>query len=372
MPAHDHRYDHEMMKRTLRLARKGAGHVSPNPMVGAVIVDDGKIISEGYHHAVGLEHAEVDALKKIDFKAHGMDMYVNLEPCSHYGRTPPCVDAILKAGISNLHIGMVDPNPLVAGRGVRKLRKQGVSVEVGILEDEAKLLNESFIKYITQKIPFVVAKAAITLDGKIATENGDSGQFSAGISGQKSHKYAHKLRKDLDAILVGGGTVLADNPRLTCRLPGNIRQPLRIVLDGSGVSPKDSVVFDTTTAKTILVTSRKSDKQWRKAITDKGCEIWLMPGKQGKIDIADLLVKLGEKEVASMLVEGGSQILGAFKDAGCIDRLDLAIAPMILGGCGKPVFGGKSAIKLDDAWKLTYSSSQRSGKDILVRAYPNK
>lgn len=372
MPLHDHRYDYEMMKRALRLAKRGAGFASPNPMVGAVIVENGKVMAEGYHHAFGLEHAEVDALKKLDFKARGMDMYVSLEPCSHYGKTPPCVDAILKAGISNLHVAMVDPNPLVAGRGFKKLRKNGVSVEVGILEEEAKKLNESFIKYITTRKPFVVAKAAITLDGKIATQEGDSGQFSSGISSEKSHLYAHKLRKELDAILVGGGTVKADNPRLTCRLKGKVKQPVRLILDGKGVSPVGSVVFNTEAARTILVTSRKSDKNWRKQIADKGTEIWLMPAKNGRINLNDLMTKLGENEIASLLVEGGSEVLGAFKDAGLIDRLDLAIAPMVIGGCGKPVFSGKSALKLDDAWKLSYSSFKESGGDILIQAYPEK
>jgi diaminohydroxyphosphoribosylaminopyrimidine deaminase/5-amino-6-(5-phosphoribosylamino)uracil reductase len=360
-----------MMRRALRLAKKGAGRVSPNPLVGAVIVRDGEIVAEGYHHQFGADHAEVDALKKLDFKAKDCDMYVNLEPCSHSGKTPPCAEALIKAGVRSVHVAMIDPNPLVAGKGVRMLQEAGIPVEVGLLENDAQRLNESFVKFITTRIPFVVAKAAMSLDGKIATRNGDSGQKSGGISGADAHRYVQELRRDLDAILVGGGTVKADNPRLTCRLDKCPRQPVRVVLDGLGVAPAEAQVFDASVSPTIVVTSRNSDAAWRKAVAARGAEVWLLRGTKGIVNISEVLQKLGQREIASVLLEGGSDVLGGFLRAGLIDRFDLIYSPRLIGGDGLPLFGGEGAVRLSDSIALSVDSVRRLDDDILVTAYPH-
>ena len=360
-----------MMKRALSIARKGVGFVSPNPMVGAVLVRDGKVVAEGFHKAVGSDHAEIDALKKVGFEAGACDMYVSLEPCVHYGRTPPCTDALIKAGLRKIHIAMIDPNPLVAGKGGRELRAAGIEVEVGLLEEDARRLNGAYIKHITEGKPFVVAKAAMTLDGKIATGTGDSGQNSGGITGPESHRYVHRLRRELDAVLVGAGTVKADNPLLTCRLPGKSRQPLRVILDGLGESPADSAVFNTEQVRTLLVTTRESPENWRREVDARGVELLLLPGRAGKVDIDSLLLELGRREVTSLLVEGGSDILAGFLAADAIDRFDLIYAPRIIGGREIPVFGGEGVSFLDLAYRLKIESVRRMGNDVMLQAYPN-
>ncbi len=357
-----------MMRRAIRLARRGMGWVSPNPMVGAVIVKDGQIVAEGFHRRFGSDHAEVDALRKLDFRADGCDMYVNLEPCSHYGKTPPCAQAIIEAGIRTVHVAMIDPNPLVAGKGVAKLRRAGVVVELGVLETEARKLNETFLTYIIEKRPFVLLKAAMTLDGKIATVSGDSGQQTGGISGPEAHRYVQRLRRDLDAILVGAGTVLTDDPRLTCRLRG-ARQPLRVILDGHGRSPIDAQVFDTDAACTLVATTRKSPAAWRKALAARDVDVLLFPGPKGRIAVRRLLEDLAQRGVGSVLVEGGSEVHAAFLHEGLADRLDIIAAPRIVGGAAIPMVGGAGARTLDAAYRLEFGSVRKLGGDLLIPAF---
>jgi len=378
MKPHDHQHDREMMARALSLARRGRGWTSPNPMVGAVLVRNGRLVAEGWHRHWGADHAEVDALRKVDFKADQCDMYVTLEPCVHQGVTPPCVEAIIRAGVRTVHVAMIDPNPLVSGKGVRKLRQAGLGVEVGVLEREARELNEIFVKFITTGRPFVVAKAALSLDGRIATASGDSGQKSGGLSGPEAHRYVHQLRRDLDAILVGAGTVLADDPLLTCRLPGRTRQPLRIVLDGMGRAPLSAHVFDVSAAPTTVATTLQSPKIWRENLIRMGVQVWvyksgrrrLKTAGEAAIDPHELVAELGQRKIASLLIEGGSKTHAAFMEAGLIDRYDLIFAPRLIGGDGLPLFAGSGARALAEAPTVSRLSTRRLGKDILVRAYP--
>ena len=269
-----------------------------------------------------------------------------------------------------VHVAMIDPNPLVAGRGVEKLRKAGIGVEVGLLEDEARRLNEVFVKYITTKTPFVVAKAAVTLDGKIATRTGDSGRRDGGMSGPEARRYVHGLRRDLDAILVGGETVRLDNPRLTCRIGRNVRQPVRIVLDGRGVSPVDAAVFNSHEAPTVLATTRASEGAWRRAVAGRGAEVLLLPGPKGTIAPKRLLVELGRRQIASLLVEGGSLVLASFLEAGAIDRFDVIYTPRMVGGRGLPLIGGDGAAGLAESWSFSALVARRLGSDLLVQARP--
>ncbi len=363
-------HDRALMRRALKLARRGAGFVSPNPLVGAVIAKNGRVVAEGYHHACGDDHAEVDALKKLDFKAPGLDLYVTLEPCVHHGHTPPCTDAIIRAGIRRVCVAMVDPNPLVAGKGIAKLRRAGIEVEVGLLENDARRLNEAFICFISARRPFVVAKAALSLDGRIATASGDSGQKSGGISSPEAHRYVQGLRHDLDAILVGAGTVTADNPRLTCRLNGRVRQPLRIVLDGQGLSSPQAQVFDSAAAPTLVATTRTASAEWRKAVSAKGAEVVVFKGRKGRLDVRDLLMELGRRCIGSLLVEGGGQILAAFLAADCIDRLDLLYAPRLIGALGVPLIDTAGQATLSEAWRLSPGRTRHLGRDLLVQSYP--
>jgi len=312
----------------------------------------------------------VDALKKLDFKARGCELYVNLEPCAHVGRTPPCVEAILRSGIRRVHIAVLDPNPLVAGKGVQMLRARGVEVRTGLLEREAWSLNESFFKFITTRLPFVVAKAAMTLDGKIATASGDSGQGRGGISGSEAHRYVHNLRRVLDAILVGAGTVLNDDPFLTCRLGRVIRQPIRVILDGEGRIPLSAHVLDTSQARTLVATSRKSRSAWREQLARHGVEVLLLPAKNGLIDIPALLSELGKRGVASLLVEGGSEVLHSFMASKSLDRLELIVTPHVFGGTRIPLIGGLGVGSIDTAYEFSELEARRLGRDILIRATP--
>ncbi len=368
---HDHQHDERWMRRALALARQGEGFVSPNPMVGCVIVRDGEVVAEGYHHQVGKEHAEIDALKKLDFQAKDCDLYVSLEPCCHHGRTPPCADAIIRAGVRSVHVAMVDPNPLVAGGGINRLRDAGIGVEVGVLEEESKQLNERFITYISKKRPFVLVKAAASLDGRIATRSFDSGQTSGGISGPESHRLVHQLRHAYDAILVGASTVRYDNPQLTTRLPDreSVRHPVKIVLDALGETPAEVRLLDG--KPVIFVSTSKSRKSWREAMRDAGAEVWVLPSDQDRLDLSVLLTRLAkEKHLASVLVEGGSQVIGSFFEQKLVDKLALFLTPRLIGAQGLPLVGGLSVEALTDAPRLRDMRVKAVGEDILVEAYP--
>jgi len=289
--------DERWMKRALHLAEKGKGRTSPNPMVGAILVKGGKMVGEGYHAKAGEAHAEIVALQQAGEEAEGAILYLNLEPCTHYGKTPPCVPQVIEAGVKRVVIGMEDPNPLVKGKGIEILRKAGLDVEVGILEKECRRLNEAFCKYILKKEPFVVLKVAATLDGKMATRNGDS----KWISGEASRRFVHKLRDQVDGVLVGIGTVLKDNPMLTARIRGG-RDPYRIVLDSRLKIPEEAKVIGTSPSKAIIASTELAPKDKIEKLEKRGVQILILDSKEGRVNLKSCLSKLGEMGMMNLLV----------------------------------------------------------------------
>lgn len=362
---------HQMyMQMALDLAAKAKGRSSPNPMVGAVIVKDDKVVGQGYHHQAGTPHAEVHALNEAGFLAQDATMYVTLEPCSHYGKTPPCAYAVAKSGIKEVYVAMVDPNPQVAGRGIQVLRDAGVTVNVGLLGAEAKKLNEIFIKYITTGEPFVVLKSAVSLDGKIATRTG----HSQWVTGEKARLKVHELRDTYDAILVGIGTVLADNPALTTRLPDRSgRDPVRIILDSRARIPMDAqVINENSRARTIIVTSEKAHFAKVGALRASGVEVWTLPEADGMIDIKALLKEIGRQEITSLLIEGGSRVNASFLEAGLLDKVCWFIAPKFVGGHEAPgAIGGIGIQNMNQAPWLEEIEVSTLGEDIYIEGYPN-
>lgn len=360
---------HEIfMKRSLELAGSGWGKTNPNPLVGAVIVKDGEIIAEGYHEMLGCAHAEVSALNNAKRDVGGGTLYVNLEPCSHYGRTPPCARAIIESGIKEVVIAMVDPNPKVAGSGIRMLKDAGIRVVEGVLEEEAKKLNEIFIKYITQRKPFVIMKTAMTLDGKIASARGDS----KWISGESSRKYVHVIRDRAAAIMVGINTVLADNPSLTTRLDsGSGKDPVRIIVDSRGLIPIESKVVNAeSSAGVILATTSAIDSEKEKQLLDKGTRIIKADGPECRVDLVKLMDELYKLEIDSVLLEGGGGLNAAALNSGIVDKVMLFIAPKIIGGeDAKTPVEGTGIQFMKDAVKLKDISISRFDEDILVEGY---
>lgn len=359
------------MKRAIELSKKGKGYTSPNPLVGAVIVKNNKIIGEGFHQIYGGSHAEVNAFNNAieDFK--GATMYVTLEPCSHFGKTPPCANKIVEKGISKVIIGMKDPNPIVSGKGIEILQSNGIEVEVGVLEDEVRKINEIFIKNITKKIPFCIMKTAMTLDGKIASITGDS----KWITNELSRTYVHQLRHQVSAIMVGIGTVLADNPMLTTRLEGmEGLDPIRVIVDTNGRIPLDSQVLNIkSNAKTIIATTENIDNKKVKAIEDKGGEVIITPIRDGKVDLENLMVKLGERKIDSVLLEGGSTLNYSALEQGIVDKVISFIAPKIIGGeIAKTPVGGKGRSMVKDAFSLQDIDIIRFNEDIMIQGYLRK
>jgi len=343
------------MRKALELAKRGEGYTSPNPMVGALIVKNGEIISSGYHKYFGGPHAEINALKDAGRQAEGATIYVNLEPCSHYGKTPPCSLALIKAGIKKAVIAMEDPNPLVAGRGIKQLKKAGIEIKSGVLGKEARDLNEVFIKYISSDYPFIYLKMAQTLDGFLASKNGDS----KWISNKKARLYTHKLRHKVDAILVGINTLINDNPRLTTRLTdGTGKDSLRIVLDTKLKIPLHArIINQQSSADTLIVTAKDINKEKKERLINKqGVEILSLDLEENnEIPLKVLLKILHERNISSILVEGGGKINYSFLNNNLIDKLYAFIAPKILGGRdGISVFNGigpesiKKAINLQE------------------------
>ncbi|MDS0526935.1 bifunctional diaminohydroxyphosphoribosylaminopyrimidine deaminase/5-amino-6-(5-phosphoribosylamino)uracil reductase RibD [Clostridium sp. SHJSY1] len=361
--------DEKYMELALSLAKKGRGFVSPNPVVGAVIVKDGKIIGEGYHKRYGGPHAEVEAFNNISEEAEGATMYVTLEPCSHYGKTPPCADLIIEKKIAKVVIGILDPNPLVAGNGVKKLKDAGIEVKVGVLEKKCNKINEIFMKYISTKIPFVLMKTAMSLDGKISTYTGES----RWISGEESRKQVHKLRINYSAIMVGVNTVVEDDPELTCRIEGG-RNPIRIILDSNLRIPMSSkIVQSAKKVKTIVVATNNAPRENRIMLEKKGINILLTDDIDGRVNLKDLMKKLGELNIDSVLLEGGSTVNFSALEQGVVDKVQIYIAPMILGGdISKSTVGGKGVEHLKDAFKLKKLSTQYVGEDVLIEGYIEK
>ncbi len=361
------------MRRALVLARKALGHVSPNPAVGAVIVKDGQVIGEGYTQPPGGPHAEVVALRQAGEAARGAEIYVTLEPCCHFGRTPPCTRAVIQAGIVRVHAATIDPNPVVAGKGVAELRQAGIEVVLGEREAEAREVNEAFIKHITTGLPFVIAKFAASLDGKLATRTGDS-QW---VTGPLARRRAHELRHIVDAIMVGANTVIADDPQLTYRRRGDRlhpgdRQPLRIVVDSQGRVPPSARVFDSP-GKAMLVTARALAAEKATGFARRGVEVVEIPAQAGWVDLPGLLRLLGERQVTSLLIDGGGILLGSFFDMGLVDKVEAAIAPIIIGGKDAvPAVSGVGVDKIANVFSLERVTVHRAGRDILVSGYVAK
>jgi diaminohydroxyphosphoribosylaminopyrimidine deaminase/5-amino-6-(5-phosphoribosylamino)uracil reductase len=356
--------DELYMRQALNLARRGLGKSSPNPMVGAVIVKGGRVIARGYHRAFGRDHAEVDALKRAKVSVAGATLYVTLEPCHHFGKTPPCTDAIIKKKIARVVIGMIDPNPRMRGESVKILEEKGIKTTVGVLESDCFTLNEKFIKYCDTGIPFVTLKWAQTLDGRIATAKGSS----RWISSPESQKLAHQLRVVNDAILVGVSTVVKDNPELTTRLVKG-RNPLRIILDSALRIPLDAKVLQNQAeAKTLVVATTRAAKARLAALQKMGIEVlFTPPDKQGRVDLTRLLKALGERDITSLLVEGGGEVITSFLRLNLADRLLVIVAPKILGK-GTDAVGDLNIPDLAKAYHLTIEKVYKSGVDIVVEA----
>lgn len=360
--------DEYFMERALALAGGGWGRTNPNPLVGAVVVKNGEIIAEGYHEKLGGAHAEVAAFRNARQDVKGGTLYVNLEPCSHYRRTPPCAEAIIKAGISKVVIAMEDPNPKVSGRGIRMLRSEGIETVVGVLEQKARKLNEIFIKYITQKKPFVIMKAAMTLDGKIASACGDS----KWISGENSRRQVHRIRDRVAAIMVGINTVLTDNPSLTTRLDskgGN--DPVRIIIDSKGKIPVDSRVINIESSTgVILATTSAIAGEKEKVLTDRGVRILKLDGTGGQVNLVRLMGELYQSEIDSVLLEGGGGLNAAALSSAIVDKVMVFIAPKIIGGRdAKTPVEGEGIKLMKNALKLEDIGITKFDEDILIEGY---
>lgn len=356
-----------IMKRVLRLAGRAMGMTSPNPMVGSALVKAGKIIAEDYHRKPGAPHAEALVIQKAGEKAKGATLYVNLEPCCHTDkRTPPCTKAIIKAGIKKVVIGMKDPNHKVSGKGISELGHAGIGVISGILEDDAKKLNEAYIKYITTRKPFVTLKIAMTLDGKIATPEGES----KWITGEKARELVHKTRGSVDAVMTAIGTVKADDPQLTARIKKGTRSPIRIIIDPDFEIPIDAKILNTP-PKTVIVTkvskSQVSESK-KKTLLEKNIKIIDYEGV--RVDLNWLMKKLGEMGITSVLIEGGSSLNSHALEYGIVDKVMFFIAPKIIGGKESfPSVGGKAFRKLSEAHQLKNITLKRIGEDILIEGY---
>lgn len=354
--------DIDYMKLALKLAQKGRGWVNPNPMVGAVVVKNNRIIGKGYHHKIGDLHAERDALKNLTESAKGADMYVTLEPCCHHGKQPPCTDAIIEAGIKRVITGSGDPNPLVAGNGIEILRQNGIEVTEHILEAECNRLNEVFMHYIQHKTPFVTMKYAMTLDGKIATYSGKS----KWITGEESRKNVHRDRHNYSAIMVGVGTVLADNPMLNCRLE-NSKNPIRIICDTSLRTPLESnIVNSAKEIKTIVATS-STDKKLIEKFISKGCTVLEIPKKNSHTDLNALMTELGRLEIDSILLEGGATLNWSALENGIVNKVQAYIAPKIFGGKdSKSAVEGQGFEAPDICARLVNTTVHHFGDDIMI------
>ena len=357
--------DRRYMRLACRLAKKAAGRTSPNPMVGAVLVRDGAMIASGFHRFAGGDHAEIVALKKAGSKAKGTTLYINLEPCNHYGRTPPCTRSLIAAGVKEVVVGMKDPNPRVAGKGLRALVRSGIKVRSGVLQRECQALNEAFTKFITRGVPFVTLKLAASLDGKIATPSGDS----YWISCEESRAIVHQLRNSFDAVLVGAGTVIIDDPQLTCRIPGG-RDPRRIILDARLRIPLEAEFLrQRGSDKNIIVTSHTAPAGKIRALENLGATVWRLPVREGAVRWLPLLKKLAKSDIVSILLEGGAiTAAGALKEK-VVDKVLLFYAPKLLGGDAHSMIASLGVERIDQSVVLQHLQIQKSGTDFLVSGY---
>ena len=369
----DNTSDERYMRRAIELAKKGVGAVNPNPLVGAVIVKDGHVVGEGYHTRYGELHAEREAIKNLGSieDARGADMYVTLEPCCHTGKQPPCTEAVVEAGIKKVFVGSSDPNPLVAGKGIDYLRAHGVEVETGVLKAECDSINRVFFHYITTGRPYIVFKYAMSMDGKIATSFGES----RWISCEESRKRVQEMRRELTGIMVGSGTVLADDPMLNCRPDEpcmNVRQPVRIVCDSRLRIPENSKLVKTAGEyRTIVAYSSAACEDDGKAarLCGEGVELMDIPLDEtsGSIDLTTLLDKLGKKKIDGILLEGGGGLADSFVRAGLIDEVRAFVAPKLIGGrTAKTPVEGEGVARLADALKMRLDKAEQIGEDIML------
>ncbi len=360
--------DEMFMRRALRLAARGKGTTSPNPRVGAVVVKNGVVAGRGWHKRPGQAHAEVIALKKAGREAAGSTLYVTLEPCSTHGRTPPCTDRIIAAGVKRVVVGATDPWPAHRGRGLRILRRRGIEVTQGVLQSEAKKLNEGFNKYAATGLPFVTVKAALSLDGRIATSTGES----KWISNERSREYVHRMRNDSDAIMVGIGTVKCDDPSLTVR--GKLRQvndPWKVVVDSRALIKRSCKLLSSASArKTIIATTRRAPKKKVEAISETGAGVILCREKEGRVSLRDLMKKLAGRGILYVLIEGGSELITSALEAGVVDKVAFFYAPKIIGGSQSPsVVAGRGVRNVRNAIRLEGVSVRRFDSDVLIQGY---
>jgi diaminohydroxyphosphoribosylaminopyrimidine deaminase/5-amino-6-(5-phosphoribosylamino)uracil reductase len=355
--------DKKVMRRALSLAKRGWGTASPNPMVGAVIVKGGKIVGEGFHREAGLEHGEIQAIRNAgESNCEGATLYTNLEPCGHHGKTPPCVESIVKAGIKRVIYSLIDPNPLVSGKGVRFLKERGVETKEGLLTPEATELNEAYLKYVSTGLPFVTVKVAQTLDSRIATKSGDS----RWISSEPSLRFSHRLRAGYDAVLVGSGTVARDNPRLTVRLVKG-RSPLRIILSSKGQLPPDSnQVKLASDGKTVVTTTGELPPN----LATSAVKFWKVGDDGGgRVDWHQLLKFAGKREITSILIEGGASVITSALKASIVDKIIVVVAPLLLGQ-GVEAIGDLKIDSVKEALRFQRVKVKHSGPDLIYIAYP--
>jgi diaminohydroxyphosphoribosylaminopyrimidine deaminase/5-amino-6-(5-phosphoribosylamino)uracil reductase len=358
--------NHEyFMRLAMRLALKAKGKTYPNPMVGAFVLKNGKIIGKGYHEKAGAAHAEIKALDEAGPDAKAGTLYVTLEPCVHFGKTPPCVDRIIQSGIKEVIVGMIDPNPLNNTRGINMLKQHKIKVSVGFLEEELKKMNEVFMKYITQRLPFITIKVAQSLDGRIATRTGDS----KWITSDKSRNFTHRMRKDYDAIVVGVNTIIRDNPKLDAWF--SKRNPVKIVVDSELSTPQNANIFSGG-GEVIIVTlaSKPGQETENRSILEKRAKILEVKEKSGEINLRDMMKKLARMQISNILVEGGGTLIGSLFDEGLVDKVLFFISPKIIGG--KDAISsvmGKGIARVERAIRLRKLKIRRMGEDYLFEAY---
>ena len=360
--------DEQFMREALALAAQARGRTSPNPMVGSVVVKDGRVVGRGYHVKAGASHGEVVALENAGVHAKGATLYVTLEPCCHYGRTPPCTKAIIAAGIRRVVAAMRDPNPLVSGKGLEELRQAGIEVKLPVLETEAAALNEVFITYITTKRPFVLLKVAASLDGKIATVTGES----RWITNERSRLLVHQLRDQVDAVMVGINTVLRDDPLLTTRLPGGGgRDPMRIIVDTRLRTPCEARVLTASTAAcTLIATTPAAPRERRLQLEAAGAQVLVVEGEGPGVPLRPLMEHLGAMEVTSILLEGGGELHSSALRAGLVDKVWYFLAPKLIGGrAAPPAIGGEGFARLEEAATLERMQVRQLDDDLLIEGY---
>lgn len=358
--------DSYYMNLALELAAKASGQTGINPVVGCVVVKDGRIIGVGTHLKRGTGHAEVHALNMAGAEAEGATVYVTLEPCSHFGTTPPCCERIIEAKAARVVVAATDPNPQVSGRGIARLLEAGIHVQAGLLEEQSRQMNEKFNKYITTRIPYITLKTASTLDGKIASHTGDS----RWVTGAKAREQVHTLRHQHEAIMVGIGTVLADDPQLTTRAEVPAIHPVRIVVDSALRIPLDARVVTDGLVRTIILTTENADKSKAQSLTDAGVEV-IACGSGQQVELSEAMRKLGELEIGSILLEGGGKLNGAMLEAGLIDKIMIYMAPKIIGGMDAPgTFTFAGFEKMSQAVELEHVQVEMAGEDICISGYP--